>query len=193
MGVDLLARDRDWRLFGLYFRSVDLSHHLTWKYYRAARGGPEQSGDDAATLADVVSRYHELMDVIVGQVLDRLPDDANIILLSDHGFEDTWDHVRGPDGIAILAGPAFRASPERGRFSVYDTAPTVAALLGLPPGENLAHEARRDLLVTEADLPQPPAVPTWAREDTGRDAVEDGVDEVDRSEVDRLRALGYVQ
>ena len=191
VGVDLLARDRDWRLFGLYFRSVDLSHHLTWKYHRAARGGPDQSGDDAATLADVVSRYHELMDVIVGEVLDRLPDDANIILLSDHGFEDTWDHVRGPDGIAILAGPAFAASPERGRFSVYDAAPTVAALLGLPPAQNLAHEARRDLLAP--DLPQPPSVPTWARADAARAAVDAGVDDVDRSEVDRLRALGYVQ
>ena len=193
VGVDLLARDRDWRLFGLYFRAVDLSHHLTWKYHRAARGGPGPSGGDAAALADVVSRYHELMDGIVGQVLDRLPDDANILLLSDHGFEDTWDHVRGPDGVAILAGPAFAASPERGRFSVYDTAPTVAALLGLPPAENLAHEPRRDLFAPGVDLPQSPPVPTWTRADAGRDAPDAGVDDVDRSEVDRLRALGYVQ
>jgi hypothetical protein len=193
VGVDLLARDRDWRLFGLYFRAVDLSHHLTWKYHRAARGGPAQSGDDAAALADVVTRYHELMDGIVGEILDRLPDDANIVLLSDHGFEDTWDHVRGPEGVAILAGPAFAPSPERGRFSVYDVAPTVAALLGIPPAGDLAHEARRDLLAPGVDSRQPEAVPTWSRVGDVGPAGSEDVGDVDRAEVDRLRALGYVQ
>jgi hypothetical protein len=192
VGVDLLARDRDWRLFGLYFRAVDLSHHLTWKYHRAARGGPEQSGGDAAALADVVSRYHELMDGIVGEILDRLPDDANIVLLSDHGFEDTWDHVRGPEGVAILAGPAFAASPERGRLSVYDVAPTVAALLGIPPARDLAREARLDLLAPGVDPPRPAPVPTWSRAGGGAAGSEE-VGDVDRAEVDRLRALGYVQ
>jgi hypothetical protein len=193
VGVDLLARDRDWRLFGLYFRAVDLSHHLTWKYHRAARGGLEQSGEDAVALADVVERYHEVMDVIVGEVLDRLPDDANIILLSDHGFEDTQDHARGPDGVAIVAGPDFAPSPERGRFSVFDVAPTVAALLGIPPAENLLHEARRDLLAPGVELPELPAVATWSRVGAAGPDDSDDVGDVDRAEVDRLRALGYVQ
>lgn len=193
VAVDLLARDRDWGLFGAYFRAVDLSHHLTWKYHRAARGGPAQSGDDAAQLADVVERYHELMDAIVGEILDRLPDDANILLLSDHGFEDTWDHFRGPDGIAILAGPAFAASPERGRVSVFDIAPTVAALLGLPLAEDLAAAPRRDLLVPGLTLPEPAPVSTWSRGEPGRRPESEDAGDVDRSEVDRLRALGYVQ
>ncbi len=35
VAVDLLHRSPDWSLFGVYFRAVDVSHHLTWSRRRA--------------------------------------------------------------------------------------------------------------------------------------------------------------
>lgn len=194
VAVDLLARDRDWRLFGVYFRAVDLSHHLTWRFYRAAASGAEVGVDEETRqLQSVVTRYHELMDRIVGEVLALVPEDAAIVLLSDHGFEDVYDHRRAPDGVAILAGGPFVPSPQRGRLSIYDIAPTIAVLLGLPVAEDLVDPPRTDLLSREfLDAWPPRSVSTW--EHLGRPRGSDApVDAADAEEVERLRALGYLQ
>jgi predicted AlkP superfamily phosphohydrolase/phosphomutase len=188
VAVDLLARDQNWDLFGVYFRSVDLSHHLTWRFHRGDSGG------DGATKATVVRRYHEFMDGVVGDVLAQVPDDATILLLSDHGFEDTYDHRRGPDGFAILAGAPFGSGTDRGRVSVYDVAPTVAVLLGLPVPQDVTGQPREDLL-DPAWLTRNPiaTVPTWDREGKARSAGGAAAEASDAAEIERLRALGYIQ
>ena len=192
VAVDLLRRDRDWRLFGVYFRAVDLTHHLTWRL-RHEEGDP--ASDPELRLKPVIARYYEMMDGIVGEVLAEVPPDATVILLSDHGFEDRYAHSRAPDGFAILAGGPVVPSAERGRLQIYDVAPTVAALLGLPLAQDLDGRARTDLLDPAFLAAFPPReVSTWEREGrtaaapTGLDAPE-AVD----AEVERLRALGYIK
>lgn len=194
VAVDLLSRDREWRLFGLYFRAVDLSHHLTWSL-RNATGDP--AADSELRLRTVVDRYHELIDGIIGEVLAEVPDDVTIVMLSDHGFEDRYQHARAPDGFAILAGPGVipREYEEvKGAISVYEIAPTVATLLGLPVAEDLAGRPRTDLLEPELVAAHPVRpVSTWERE--GRAAGGDAGDDraVEEAELERLRALGYIQ
>lgn len=192
VAVDLLRRDRDWRLFGVYFRAVDLTHHLTWRL-RGETG--DAAADPELRMKPVIERYHEAMDGIVGDVLAEVPADAVVILLSDHGFEDRWAHSRAPDGFAILAGGPVAPSAERGRLSIYDVAPTAAVLLGLPVAQDLDGRARSDLLDPAFTAAFPPrAVSTWEREGrvvaspVGSDAPE-AID----AEVERLRALGYIK
>jgi hypothetical protein len=135
------------------------------------------------------------MDRIVGEVLAEVPAEAVVLMLSDHGFEDRFAHSRAPDGFAILAGGAVTPSAARGRLSIYDVAPTVAALLGLPVAQDLDGRVREDLLDPEAlrRFPVRP-VSTWERE--GREVVAgSGVDPEGAldSEIERLRALGYLK
>ncbi|NNE43109.1 MAG: hypothetical protein HKN12_02785, partial [Gemmatimonadetes bacterium] len=201
VAVDLLQRDRDWRLFGVYFRSVDLSHHLTWKFHRTAADGNPAGAPDARRLGDVVERYHEFMDGVVGEVLAQVPPEATIILLSDHGFEDVYDHRRGPDGFAIVAGgptaPAAGGADggvgaDRGRISVYDVAPTVARLLGIPVADELPGTVREDILDPAfVDAYPPFRVTTWERADRSVATTGDAL-ETDAAEIERLRALGYI-
>ncbi|MGH2571713.1 MAG: alkaline phosphatase family protein, partial [bacterium] len=194
VGIDLLSRDDRWRLFGLYFRAVDVSHHLAWPL-RNATGDPTVNPD--LRLRTVIERYHELTDRIVGEVLAQVPDDAVIVMLSDHGFEDRYQHVRAPDGFAILAGPPIdraESGEPKGSISVYDIAPTVAALLGLPLAEDLIGDARTDLLDPAfGGTLATRSVPTWEREGRidGPTAADDQV--VDEAELERLRAVGYIQ
>jgi predicted AlkP superfamily phosphohydrolase/phosphomutase len=190
VAVELLSRDADWRLFGVYFRAVDLTHHLTWRL-RDRAGDP--ATDPEARFAPVIRRYHEFMDGIVGDVLAQVPEDAVVLMVSDHGFEDRYAHSQAPDGFAILAGGATRPSAERGRLGIYDVAPTVAALLGLPVAQDLDGAPRTDLLAPAFLAAHPlRAVSTWERE--GREQAEAGGDAaVDQAEIERLRALGYLQ
>ncbi|MEZ5064650.1 MAG: alkaline phosphatase family protein [bacterium] len=188
--VDLLERDRDWRLFGTYFRAVDLTHHLTWSR-RDRAGDPEQDPD--IRFAPVIRRYYEFMDGVIGEVLAHVPEDAVVIMLSDHGFEDRFAHSRAPDGFAIAAGGAIAPSAERGRIGVYEIAPTVATLLGLPVAQDLDGKARRDLLDPAFVAGHPVReVSTWEREGRGDEGAGDA-SSVDDEELERLRALGYIQ
>ncbi|MFN8178747.1 MAG: alkaline phosphatase family protein [bacterium] len=192
VSVDLLSRDADWRLFATYFRAVDLSHHLTWRL-RKEPGDVAQDPD--LRLRPVIERYYELMDSIVGEVLAAAPPQATLLVLSDHGFEDRYAHSRAPDGFAILAGGATVPSPSRGRLSIYDVAPTIAALLGLPVAQDLDGRVRADLL-DPALLASFPVkeVSTWEREgrpQAGTTSSAEPEGAVD-SEVERLRALGYI-
>ena len=189
---DLLSRDRDWRLYGVYLRSVDLTHHLTWELRR--KGG-DPAEDPRLRMLTTIERYHEFMDGMVGGILEQVPDDATVILLSDHGFEDRFAHSRAPDGIAILAGGPVTPSAERGRISVFDVAPTAAALLGLPVAADLEGRARTDLL-DPAFLAAHPVRPisTWERVGA-RDADDSGGADraIEDAEIERLRALGYLR
>jgi len=185
VAVDLLSRDQEWKLFGLYFRAVDLSHHLTWPYRNDAQGREPR-------LSPVIDRYHEVMDGIVGEVLALVPDDAIVILLSDHGYETGYGHARAPDGFAIVAGGPTIPTAERGRISVYEIAPTVAALLGIPVAEDLAARPRLDLFGLGPEHTVR-SVSTWQRGDYEGPSEDDVPDGVDQSEIDRLRALGYIQ
>jgi hypothetical protein len=192
VAVDLLSRDREWRLFGVYFRAVDLTHHLTWRF-RDAEGDPELDPD--LRLRTVIGRYHEFVDRLVGEVLAEVPEEAVIVMLSDHGFEDRYSHSRAPDGFAIMAGGASVPSPERGRIGIYEIAPTVAVLLGLPVAQDLVAEARVDL-IDPGFLAMSPQrrVSTWEWE--GRALGGSGVEAdpaIDGAEIERLRALGYIQ
>ncbi len=192
VAVDLLRRDREWRLFGVYFRAVDLTHHLTWRL-RGRTGDPSAEPD--LRMKPVIERYHEAMDRIVGDVLAEVPPDAVVILLSDHGFEDRFEHSRAPDGFAVLAGGPIVPSPERGRLTIYDVAPTTAVLLGIPVAQDLDGRPRSDLLDPAFTAAFPPrAVSTWEREGrvTAASTAPDAPETID-AEVERLRALGYIR
>jgi hypothetical protein len=187
IAVDLLTRDSGWRLFAVYFRAVDLSHHLTWRYHRG-------EGGEGEPMRRTVRAYHRLMDDIAGEILAKVPEGATVLLLSDHGFEDGYGHRRGPEGVAILAGGAAAPSTERGRMSVYDVAPTLGAVLGLPRSRDQQGVVRGDWLAPgflEAH-PTPP-VATWLREDRAVPSTGAYVGVVEAEELERLRALGYIQ
>jgi Type I phosphodiesterase / nucleotide pyrophosphatase len=191
VAVDLLQRDDAWDLFGVYFRAVDLSHHLTWRL-RHETG--DVSRDAELRMRAAIPMYHEFMDEVVGDVLRRVPDDAVVLLLSDHGFEDRFAHSRAPNGIAIAAGGPVVPAAERGSIGIYEVAPTIAALLGLPVAADLEGRPRMDLVEPAFRDSHPPLpISTWESADRGQGSEGDRAGEIDEGEVERLRALGYLR
>src|SRR5262249_19880587 len=110
---------------------------------------------------------------ILGELMKRAEKDgATLVLASDHGFRhggDRPDFGSGTDfnsaylwhetpGILAAAGPGVVPSPKRGTARVFDVAPTLCRLLGLPADP--AFEGK--LVAGFTGRPPVPAV-AWAK------------------------------
>jgi predicted AlkP superfamily phosphohydrolase/phosphomutase/Flp pilus assembly protein TadD len=189
-------------LMMLYFEGTDSIGHVFSPYVP-----PKMtcvSEEDFARYRRAVDEYYALVDRMLGQWIRRADEDgATLIVNSDHGFK--WGAERpcersslNPstaafwhrmDGVLAAYGARVRHSGERGSASVFDLAPTVAALAGLPIDRratgsvlraafpDLAAPARKDLLVS-----------TPVRRLTAETISEKEASEYAKS----LRALGYL-
>lgn len=101
-----------------YYRSVDLASHQSWRLFQPAAFGdppPATPGDDP------VSAAYRAFDAALGEILAAAPAEANVVVLSDHGFHATrgeqvqllidLDRVLEAAGLLVRDGPA--TDPER--------------------------------------------------------------------------------
>ncbi len=133
-------------LFAVYFRGPDMVSHRYWKYYHPG-DGPEQSAEDRALYGRIVPGYYELVDRWLGELIPLLPADANIVVVSDHGFygprRDRAGSMRGgtaehrAEGVLIVRSPLYAPGSRFDTTFVLNVAPTVLALLGLPPSREM--------------------------------------------------------
>jgi predicted AlkP superfamily phosphohydrolase/phosphomutase len=162
------------------------------------------SEEEFARYRKTVDEYYAMLDRVVGQWMRRADEDgATLVVNSDHGFK--WGQDRtcersslNPataafwhrlDGVFAVWGARVRRGLPRGSASVFDVAPTVAALLGLPQERRWKG---RPIQAAFGDLP------AGRRQDlfdkiTVRRVQAEAPSEKDASEyAARLRALGYL-
>lgn len=117
----------DARFTAASFYPVDAFHHLF-----ARRSGP---------LGGAVAAAYRHTDARLGELLAALEAGAepvNLIVVSDHGFDFArHHHTWAPPGLLLNRGPAFAPGREVEGLSVYDVAPLVLHLLGLPLADDL--------------------------------------------------------
>jgi predicted AlkP superfamily phosphohydrolase/phosphomutase/Tfp pilus assembly protein PilF len=139
--------------FAMTYDGTDVVNHLFGPFHPPYRDGVSQDG--YRKYWPTVSNYYAEIDRLLGDWLQVLSDDTTVIIVSAHGFR--WDKNRP------MAQPAGRAAlndhrnpgifiaygnhviPSRtGRaLSIYDVAPSVLAILGLPQsGEMPGHVAQ---------------------------------------------------
>ncbi len=189
-------------LTALYFEGTDVIGHVF-----AADVPPRLacvSDEDFRRYSGTVDAYYGTIDRLLGQWMRRAREDgATLLVCSDHGFkwgEDRtcrrsslnwataafWHRI---DGVLALWGDRVKASPARGEASIYDIAPTVCALLGLPVDSSMSGRA---LLAAFAGVAAPARSDVFASVEVRRlpasapPAAE--ADEYAR----KLRALGYL-
>ena len=174
----LLRRDPG-DLVSVYFSGVDNTSHRF-------------------TEPGVVDRYYDVADEFVGRLVAAAGPDVTTLVVSDHGWayadhvDERFAHRHAPDGVFILHGPEIPALQLATKPHVYDVAPTLLALLGLPSDERMEGRA-----IVEA-------LPESARAESRRPPVDYGSyaytpaasaapGEVLQNEMmDRLEALGYL-
>ena len=87
-----------WDLFLLYDRTIDATQHRTWMYYEPKKFDSRKwlfDENDVAQHGDDIPRAYMRVDVELGRLLDRLPPEAAVVLVSDHGGKantegNTW-------------------------------------------------------------------------------------------------------
>ena len=152
---DLYDRDHP-DLTALYLEGTDEIAHVFASY--APPRLPCVSAGDAARYGHVADDYYALVDRMLGQWMRRAAEDgATLLVHSDHGFKWGADRPCGfssaswstaaywhrPQGVLSAWGARVRPAASRADTSLFDVAPTVLALLGLPadrrmPGAPLA-------------------------------------------------------
>ena len=138
-----------------------------------------------------VRDYYVYLDGVLGRVIATVGPDTTLIVCSDHGFQvsTSWPLVDGQHrGVAVFAarGPRVREGVVA-RMHVFDVAPTVYALLGLPGGQDMPGEVREDLF----DVRALPSIATRTLE-RGAIAVGSGGGAGDEALRRQLQALGYL-
>ncbi len=161
------------------------------------------SDEDFRRYSRTVDAYYALVDLLLGQWMRRASEDgATLLVCSDHGFK--WGEDRSCnrsslewstaafwhrlEGVLALWGSKVTASAARDEASVYDVAPTICALLGLPVDPKMSG---RPLFSAFRGLRQP------EHRDLSGTAVArlaaPAVSAAERSEyAEKLKALGYL-
>jgi len=78
--LHLLERE-DWDLFWVMFHTLDKLQHFYWRYMDTSHPAYPGPGPFQHTIRD----FHAAFDASLAAFLAKLPDDASVVLLSDHG------------------------------------------------------------------------------------------------------------
>lgn len=178
-----LWREKHVSMCAVYLRAVDNLSHRLWKH------------------AGVVDRAYEFTDARLGELLDVAGPEAIVLLVSDHGWcyepGPQFGHGHAPPGVLMLRGPHVVVGRIKDGVeppSVFDVAPTVLALYGLPA--NSSQRGRPLTSAFDAAAPihsAPPAVTTWGAYQPRWSRSAALADEHGRREAaDLLRHLGYL-
>lgn len=194
-----------WDLFIAYYRIPDLLSHSLWKYYDPEVFENPPTDEEMSWFGDSVRQSYRFVDEALGELLAELDNEANVVVVSDHGFgraaahkmEDENARVKylsgdhRPDGIILAAGPDIQPGRVEG-LTIMEIAPTLAALMRLPVAGDLPGEVATELLRPGFFEDQPMAtVPDYAEvELPHREMTPDHAAQED--EMNTLRGLGYV-
>lgn len=197
----LFSTEEPWQLLIYVSTLVDRTSHPYWPFLRPA-DYPALDPAMADLYAETVLDAYRETDAQLGRFLAAIPDDAYVVLASDHGFasdlkgeKEEIEGIHHQDGIYLVAGPAIAAAAGP-RARIEDICPTVLHLLGLPVAADMAGSVLPP--VAEAELGHP--LRTVETFETGRRYVgeepaatfDPATGEVDEATWQQLRDLGYV-
>jgi predicted AlkP superfamily phosphohydrolase/phosphomutase/Flp pilus assembly protein TadD len=204
IALDLLSKKK-YDLFSCYFESIDQAGHI-FQHYMAPKMAMV-TDEEYRRYKDVVPKIYEYVDQLTGELLDRASPDTVTILLSDHGFKngtgrptdfppylsDRPAYWHRGYGLFVISGGPVKKDAMLDTVSIYDAAPTILYLLGLPVGKDLAGK-----ILTEAMNPNflqkypEQNIASWDPLKTQIQQVEKRASNVDQEMMENLAALGYI-
>lgn len=196
-------------LTAVYLNGNDVVSHFFWRYWEPeswTRGG--LSPEIVEAFAPVIDRYYEGVDVMVGEILSQVEDDAVVIICSDHGFAGHRGHpgfkpdsdddmafgieMHRDKGVIVISGPGVAKGRLIEGATVLDVTPTALVALGLPVGRDMDGLPLASAFET-AFLDRHPVsyIDTY---ETGERTMSEGTTEspVDDEIKEHLRSLGYI-
>lgn len=87
-----LMQERPWDLFWVVFTATDRIQHYYWKFMD--ENHPKYDPDAPEFLKEAIFNLWVEIDAGIGRILEVMPDDATVIIMSDHGFGPIYKEVR---------------------------------------------------------------------------------------------------
>jgi tetratricopeptide (TPR) repeat protein len=186
-----------------YVEATDSTAHLFGHLFRA-RGLVGELAEQQRQYGDAVEAIYVYADRVVGETMRMLDARTTLLVLSDHGFQlgelpddpsATRDMRRvserqhRDEGILYLYGRAVRPAATVEAPTLLDIAPTVLALLGVAPPQDMHGRVLTEAL-TIADPPR--SVASYEGDAPGATRLADDA-AVDPAILERLRSLGYLE
>lgn len=199
-----LAEKMPTDLLAVYFRSVDGPCHTFWVHHFRDPAPAALPEWEVEAFRDVIPRYYEYTDRILGELLELAGDNTTVIVTSDHGFSGpkpmAGQHQRragigehDPTGFIVLWGKDIAHGRELPDVSVLDVTPTVLALWGLPVGEDMDGRVLEEAIEPSFLKAHPVlTIPSYEGIVTRRHSAEPIESPVDDEIRERMKALGYI-
>lgn len=139
----MLARDGDFDMFFFYLRGPDMISHNFYEFLKPGKGRRVVDEDKNAAFREVVKKYYDWSDEVVGEVLGWFPPDRQAVIVSDHGFYgprssgNKGTHEHSEWGVFLVRSPLYQAGEQFGHLDLLDICPTLLSLMGLPPAKDM--------------------------------------------------------
>lgn len=128
--LDYLRRREPWDFAMVVFNGTDTISHALWKYMDEHH--PLHDPHQAMRYGNAIRDYYQYLDGKLAEVVDTLPDDTTLVVMSDHGFGpfhkfihvNNWLLQEGFMAVNPGLGTRLKHTLFRGGFSpmnVYDT------------------------------------------------------------------------
>lgn len=206
--VDHYLEENDYDLFLAYYRFPDVFFHFATLFLEKAyhdridayvgassEPTPEVLSEFNLMMADVAEPLLREKEIMLAKILDRVrKENAYLLVVSDHGFQMStkgYTHyglpagALPPDGILTVLGPGVKPGV-RIEASVYDIAPTILYLKGLPVGADMDGKP----LIEALTSPKPVRTALYARMRHQKGL---GNKELDKKKLEELKSLGYIK
>jgi len=201
VGKHLLDTREQPDFFAVYLNGADVSSHYFWGPMDPSTVDLVMPDELVEMCKDVIPRYYQRIDGIVGEILDRIDEGSTIILCSDHGFQGPvrtrqglrlgiWMHR--PVGVFAARGPGIVSTDGPIDASVFDITPTLLAMYGVPVGRDMDGFVMADVLDPEL-VGAIDYVDTHERPEDERGDEEPVESPVDDEIKERLKSLGYIE
>lgn len=180
-------------LLAYYTHFADGVNHMNWKH--AAHGSKYFIGGlwtEDLKPSPAIIMVMRFLDGQLGEVMRRLPEDATLVIVSDHGWDFRgYEHDNAPPGVVIVRGPDVAPGIVNG-YALIDVAPTILHLLGIAVGQDMQGRPM-DIARPGSALDREPRFIASHGAPAAPIDLEQIVTEDAKQHEDYLRALGYVQ
>ena len=195
-----LYRTEKFDFFAAYFRLPDIVQHAALALIEPAEASPREKARVQEQIAEALLPFYRNMERVLERFLEADgSENSHFVVLSDHGFTlhaGGYDHYHIPEnepapaGIFLMRGPLVRAGRTMS-VDVYDIAPTLLHLFGLPVSDRMDGQAATDLLNTQREV----RFERYSRDmmkTAGRATDPDLDREIQEKTLRELRSLGYI-
>ncbi|MBS0632367.1 MAG: alkaline phosphatase family protein [Verrucomicrobia bacterium] len=198
-----LLHTEPWDFLAAYWRTPDLLFHYFMPFH-----GPAIEGVDpklAELYGEVVNSTCRLFDRMLGTYLHLAGPDANVIVVSDHGFQsgarrppfnenpfanpEAWHR---PQGVFLARSPLLKSGEQIHGARLLDITPTILTLHGLAPARDMDG---RVLAEAFRDEPKLDYIDSWEKipGDTGQHPPGAEFDAADAAQlIQQFVDLGYI-